>query len=53
MLAKNSDVLLAITPGGPETENLVNAAALDTLGPRGYFINVAHGSVVDQVILLK
>jgi len=52
-LAKNSDVLLAITPGGPETEKLVNAAVLDALGPRGYFINVARGSVVDQAVLLK
>jgi lactate dehydrogenase-like 2-hydroxyacid dehydrogenase len=52
-LAKNSDVLLAITPGGRETEKLVNAAVLDALGPQGYFINVARGSVVDQAVLLK
>jgi hydroxypyruvate reductase len=52
-LAKNSDVLVAITPGGPETKNLVNAAVLDALGPQGYFVNVARGSVVDQPVLLK
>lgn len=52
-LAKNSDVLLAITPGGPETEKLVNAAVLDALGPQGYFVNVARGSVADQAVLLK
>ena len=52
-LAKNSDVLLAITPGGPETDKLVNAAVLDALGPQGYFINVARGSVVDQATLLE
>lgn len=52
-LAKNSDVLLAITPGGPETDKLVNAAVLDALGPQGYFVNVARGSVVDQAVLLK
>jgi lactate dehydrogenase-like 2-hydroxyacid dehydrogenase len=52
-LAKNSDVLVAITPGGPETSRLVNAAVLDALGPRGYLVNVARGSVVDQPVLLK
>ena len=52
-LAKNSDVLVAITPGGPETDKLVNAAVLDALGPQGYFVNVARGSVVDQPVLLK
>ena len=52
-LAKNSDVLLAITPGGPETDKLVNAAVLDALGPQGYFINVARGSVVDEPVLLR
>ncbi len=52
-LARNSDVLLAITPGGTETDKLVNAAVLDALGPRGYFVNVARGSVVDQLVLLQ
>jgi len=52
-LAKNSDVLVAITPGGPETDKLVNAAVLDALGPQGYLVNVARGSVVDQPVLLK
>ncbi len=52
-LAKNSDVLVAITPGGPETSKLVNAEVLDALGPQGYLVNVARGSVVDQPVLLK
>ena len=52
-LARHSDVLVAITPGGPDTEKLVNAAVLDALGPAGYLINVARGSVVDQPVLLQ
>jgi lactate dehydrogenase-like 2-hydroxyacid dehydrogenase len=52
-LAKNSDVLLVITPGGPETDKLVNAAVLDALGPQGYLVNVARGSVVDEPVLLR
>lgn len=52
-LAKHSDVLVAITPGGPETDKLVNAAVLDALGPQGYLVNVARGSVVDEAVLLE
>ena len=52
-LAKNSDVLLVITPGGPETDKLVNASVLDALGPQGYLVNVARGSVVDEPVLLR
>ena len=52
-LAKNSDVLLVITPGGTETDKLVNAAVLDALGPQGYLVNVARGSVVDEPVLLR
>ena len=52
-LAKNSDVLMVITPGGAETEKLVNAQVLDALGPRGYLVNVARGTVVDELVLLR
>ena len=52
-LAKNSDVLLVITPGGADTDKLVNASVLDALGPAGYLINVARGSVVDERVLLR
>jgi len=52
-LAKNSDVLLIVTPGGTATAKLVNAKVLDALGPRGYVVNVARGSVVDEQVLLR
>jgi lactate dehydrogenase-like 2-hydroxyacid dehydrogenase len=52
-LAKNSDVLMIVTPGGPETEKLVNAKVLDALGAKGYLVNIARGSVVDEPVLLK
>jgi lactate dehydrogenase-like 2-hydroxyacid dehydrogenase len=52
-LAKNSDVLMIVTPGGTETEKLVNAKVLDALGPEGYLVNIARGSVVDERVLLK
>ena len=52
-LAKNSDLLMVVTPGGPQTEKLVNAKVLDALGPEGYLVNIARGSVVDEPVLLK
>jgi len=52
-LAKNSDVLMVVTPGGPGTAKLVNAKVLDALGPQGYLINIARGSVVDEAVLLR
>src|SRR5204863_3306361 len=52
-LAKNSDVLMIVTPGGAGTAKLVNAKVLDALGAQGYLVNVARGSVVDEPVLLR
>ena len=51
-LARAVEVLVAITPGGPETHHLVDAEVLDALGPEGWFFNVARGSVVDEGALV-
>lgn len=51
-LAAASDILVVITPGGPETRHLVDAAVLEALGPDGILINVARGSVVDEAALI-
>ncbi|MEZ5818110.1 MAG: 2-hydroxyacid dehydrogenase [Hyphomicrobiaceae bacterium] len=50
-MAEAVDTLIAILPGGPATQNLVNADVLKALGPRGVFINMARGSVVDEAAL--
>lgn len=50
-MAEDVDTLIAILPGGPATEKLVNADVLAALGPRGIFINMARGSVVDEAAL--
>jgi lactate dehydrogenase-like 2-hydroxyacid dehydrogenase len=52
-LAKNSDVLLVATPGGAETSKIINARVLDALGPEGFVVNIARGSVIDEAALLK
>jgi lactate dehydrogenase-like 2-hydroxyacid dehydrogenase len=52
-LAANSDFLVAILPGGAATEKIVSAEVLRALGPNGFFINVARGSVADEAALLQ
>jgi lactate dehydrogenase-like 2-hydroxyacid dehydrogenase len=51
-MARHVDVLVVVTPGGAETENLIDAKVLGALGPDGILINVARGSVVDEQALI-
>lgn len=54
-LAAQSDFLVLITPGGAATRGLVDAEVLRALGQgagRGFLINVARGSVVDEPALI-
>jgi lactate dehydrogenase-like 2-hydroxyacid dehydrogenase len=51
-LAAASDVLVVLTPGGAGTAHLVDAEVLEALGPEGYLVNVARGSVVDEEALV-
>jgi lactate dehydrogenase-like 2-hydroxyacid dehydrogenase len=52
-MARAVDILMVIVPGGPSTQNLINADVLDALGPDGILINMARGSVVDEPALIK
>jgi hydroxypyruvate reductase len=51
-LAAAVDFLVVITPGGAATRNLIDARVLQALGPEGYLVNVARGTVVDQEALI-
>ncbi|WP_344593253.1 2-hydroxyacid dehydrogenase [Actinomadura vinacea] len=51
-LAAWSDALIVATAGGAGTRGLVSAAVLEALGPDGYLVNVARGSVVDEPALV-
>ena len=51
-LASAVDVLVVATPGGPSTTGLVSRPVLSALGPSGYLVNIARGSVVDQDALV-
>lgn len=52
LLAHEVDVLIVIVPGGTTTNGLITREVLEALGPSGCFINVARGSVVDELALL-
>ena len=52
-LAAQVDFLVVITPGGAGTRHLITAEVLQALGPQGYLVNVARGSVVDEVALVQ
>lgn len=51
-LASWCDFLIVIVAGGAATRHLVNAEVLQALGPRGFLVNVARGSVVDEAALV-
>ena len=52
-LAQNSDFLVAALAGGKATAGIVSADVLKALGPKGTFINIARGSVVDEPALIS
>ena len=52
-LAESVDVLVVATTGDPKARNLVDRAVLEALGPEGYVINIARGSVIDQDVLIE
>jgi len=52
-LAESVDVLVVATTGDSRTRHLVDRAVLRALGPGGYLINIARGSVVDQDALVE
>jgi hydroxypyruvate reductase len=52
-LAEQSDGLVLCCPGGPATRHLVNRKVLDALGPDGWIVNVARGSVIDEQALVE
>jgi hydroxypyruvate reductase len=52
-LAANVDFLVVITPGGEGTRKMIDREVLEALGPQGYLVNVARGTVVDEAALVE
>jgi lactate dehydrogenase-like 2-hydroxyacid dehydrogenase len=50
-MAAWADFLIVATPGGAQTKHLINQDILAALGPNGYVVNIARGSVVDTAAL--
>lgn len=51
-MAAEVDFLMVTCPGGPATFHLVTGEVLDALGPSGFIVNVARGSVIDTEALV-
>ncbi|PKL09097.1 MAG: hydroxyacid dehydrogenase [Spirochaetae bacterium HGW-Spirochaetae-7] len=52
-LARWADFLVVSIAGGAETRHLISAGVLRELGPAGFLVNVARGSVVDEAALVE
>jgi hydroxypyruvate reductase len=52
-LANWCDFLVVASAGGAQTNHLVSSEVLKALGPNGYLINVARGTVVDEDALVE
>ena len=52
-MAKASDILIVVAPGGPGTRHIINREVLEALGPDGVLVNIARGSLVDEKALIE
>ena len=52
-LAQWADFLVVASAGGAQSRGLVSAEILDALGPQGFLVNIARGTVVDERALVK
>ncbi len=52
-MAKAVDCLMVTCLGGPTTAGLVGRDVIEALGPQGWLINVARGSVVEEPALVE
>ena len=52
-LMEMSDFVSIHVPGSPETEKLIDLDMLEALGPKGFLINTARGTVVDEAALIE
>ena len=52
-LLREADVVALTCPLTPETEHLIDAAALAAMKPTAHLINVARGRVIDEAALIE
>ncbi len=52
-MARDSDWLVIIAPGGKGTDGIVSREVLEALGPEGAVVNVARGTLIDEAAMLE
>lgn len=52
-MARDSDWLVVIAPGGKGTEKIVSRQVLEALGPEGCIVNVARGTLIDEPAMVE
>jgi phosphoglycerate dehydrogenase-like enzyme len=52
-LLRESDFVVLAAPLTPETQNMIDEAALDAMRPTAWLINIARGALVDDRALLN
>jgi len=52
-MARDSDWLVVIAPGGKGTEGVVSRKVLEALGPKGMLVNVARGTLIDEPAMVE
>ncbi|KQP37540.1 2-hydroxyacid dehydrogenase [Pseudorhodoferax sp. Leaf274] len=52
-LARWADFLVVAAAGGAESRHLISREILAALGPKGFLVNIARGTVVDEAALVE
>ena len=52
-MAREVDWLVVIAPGSASTRGIVSRAVMEALGEKGYLVNVARGSLVDEPAMVE
>jgi len=52
-MARDVDILMVATPGGPDTHHIVTAEVMKALGPKGIIVNIARGSIIDEPAMVQ
>ena len=52
-MARDADWLVIIAPGGKGTDKIVSRQVLEALGPEGYVVNMARGTLIDEPAMVE
>jgi lactate dehydrogenase-like 2-hydroxyacid dehydrogenase len=52
-MARDSDWLVLVAPGGKSTEKIVSREVLEALGPEGRIVNMGRGTLIDEAAMVE